>query len=279
MFFISAKIIGFLIKPMNILLILMVGVFSFGRLSNRARRTRQKLMKRLHRLSVVLLMIWIGNLIIPIVPYLTINALESRFPKPEIDTLNPDIIVILGGWQGATSTMRDVTSPPISGSGDRLITGLILARNFPDALVTLPGGLRQFGHSGSGSYSEADISQAVIDGMMLDEDRFIIEGLSRNTSENAVFLKNLLKDRRQRIDGQIVLITSAWHMPRAMGSFRSAGLNPIAYPTDYITSAHGLSFTDIVLNGIALTHTALSEVIGLAAYRLTGRIDRLFPGP
>ena len=271
MFFILSKIIGFLIKPLHVLLILMAGAAGLRYARSRASRKRAKLVHRLHRIVTAVLVLWIANLLMPILPYMAVHQLEHRFPIPDQHSLNPDMIVILGGWQGAPSAMRDETTPSISSGGDRLITGLILAERYPNAKIAFPGGLKRAGDKAS----EADITEAVIQGLNLDRNRLIVEGMSRNTAENAAYLNEL-------IDGeaaQIVLITSAWHMPRAIGSFRAAGLNPIPYPTDFSTPKDGVSFMKLLGKGLGLTQTALSEYIGLIAYRLTGRTDRLLPQP
>lgn len=279
MFFVLAKIIGFIIKPFTMMLILIGATLSFGHMKDRASRRRRRTFRLLYRASMTALILWIGNLMMPIIPYLTVSALEGRFTQPDIASLDPDVIIILGGWQGNPNTMQNATTPPISSSGDRLITGLILAERFPYAMIALPGGLTR-----SGDTSEADISHAVLDGLGytkrgIDRDRFIIEGLSRNTAENAVYLRDMLKARGSHVDGQIVLVTSAWHMPRAMGAFRAAGLEPIAFPVDYTTSKDGIPLRGLFLNGFGVTHRALREVIGLIAYRLTGRTDQLIPKP
>ena len=269
MFFILSKIIGFLIQPLNVLFILMAMSAGLRWGKTRVKRKQQKLARVLHRIAVVLLGLWIANLIMPIIPYMAVRTLETRFPIPEEKMLNPDVIVILGGWQGAPATMRGEATPPISKNGDRLITGLMLAQKFPDAKIAFPGGLKKPGDA----RSEADITDAVIKGLKLDQRRVIVEGMSRNTAENAAYLKGLLDGD----DGQIILITSAWHMPRAMGAFRAAGLDPVAYPTDYRTPVEGISFGKLFGRGLGYTHTALSEYIGLMAYRVTGRTDQLLP--
>ena len=58
----------------------------------------------------------------------------------------------------------------------------------------------------------------------------LIEGRSRNTYENAIETKKLLKARQ--ID-KILLITSALHMPRALATFRTAGIDAIPSPSGY----------------------------------------------
>ena len=279
MFFFLAKLVGFIIKPLNILLLLLAGAAFIKVIADKSRRKNQVMLRKIYRVTVIGLVIWISNLMMPIIPYQTLSLLEHRFPHPDLTATSPDVIVILGGWQGRPDTMRDVTTPPISGSGDRLITGLILAQKFPDALIAMPGGLKRFG-----DLSEADISQAVLDGLKLDHNRFVIEGMSRNTAENAVLLKTMLDNmtashQQPNHDGQMILITSAAHMPRAIGAFRRAGLNPIAYPTDYMTSKSGLNIWGLFGNGLNYTHVAMREMIGLMAYYLTGRSDAMIPKP
>ena len=78
-----------------------------------------------------------------------------------------------------------------------------------------------------------------------------------------------------------LLVTSAYHMPRAMGAFRAAGFAVEAYPVDYRTggSTDLLIPFDDVASGLRRTDTATREWIGLLAYWLTGRSSELFPGP
>ncbi len=275
MFFIMSKIVGFVLNPLVILLLLLTAIMITSAWKNRAKRKRQRPARITHHVMVTAFIIWTANLMMPIIPYLAVSSLEERFPLPAASTINPDVIVVLGGWQGAPSTYRGEVIPPISGSGDRLITGLILARQYPSALVTFPGGLKRRG----ASYGEDDISSAVINGLGLDPSRFVIEGASRNTAENAAFLKDLLSQRGVGEDGQILLITSAWHMPRAMGSFRAAGLDPIAFPTDFRTNTNGIDMSNLFMKGINITNIALHEYIGLLGYWVTGRTDHLLPRP
>jgi uncharacterized SAM-binding protein YcdF (DUF218 family) len=71
-------------------------------------------------------------------------------------------------------------------------------------------------------------------------------------------------------------------MPRAMGSFRAAGISVIAFPTDYWTLGRPADFLHLhgdPTRGLEMTEIALREWIGLIAYRLTGRSDALLPAP
>ena len=111
----------------------------------------------------------------------------------------------------------------------------------------------------------------------LDPNRVIFEGQSRNTHENAIKTFELVKPAK---GDRWVLITSAMHMPRAVGVFRKAGWDPIPYPVDFTTLSHGKTGLWRGLGpGLGGLNKALKEWIGLVAYRLLGRTDNLFPGP
>jgi uncharacterized SAM-binding protein YcdF (DUF218 family) len=98
----------------------------------------------------------------------------------------------------------------------------------------------------------------------------------RTTSEDALHCAALLKPRPSE---RWLLVTYAFHMPRAVGCFRAAGFQVEPYPVKFNTrpsiSFYPLapSFALSVLNGAA------KEWIGLIAYRLMGKTDALFPGP
>ena len=77
-----------------------------------------------------------------------------------------------------------------------------------------------------------------------------------------------------------MLITSASHMPRSIGSFRKAGWTLIPFPVDY--STYGPEQRQIglnIVNGLSWFGTGLRAWLGLLSYRLLGRTDVLFPGP
>ena len=106
--------------------------------------------------------------------------------------------------------------------------------------------------------------------------RVTIEDRSRNTQENARYVAQIVQaDRRW------LLVTSAFHMPRAMGAFRAAGLDVTPWPVDYRTLGGRADFNlrfDMEENAARAT-VAVREYVGLLAYRLTGRTNALFPAP
>ncbi len=108
--------------------------------------------------------------------------------------------------------------------------------------------------------------------------RMTFESRSRNTWENAVLTRALIAPKP---DETFLLVTSAWHMPRAMGIFRCAGFNVIAYPVDYHTYGDSRDFLPdrAGLQEMGMLEIAVHEWIGLFAYHLTGKTNAWFPHP
>jgi uncharacterized SAM-binding protein YcdF (DUF218 family) len=120
--------------------------------------------------------------------------------------------------------------------------------------------------------------------MGIDRARVILEDQSRNTRENATGTAELLKARGlvPKPGERWLLVTSAYHMPRAMGVFRKAGLELQAWPADYYTSGalrelirppHRWSWS------FSLVDDTAKEWVGLIAYRWAGYTDELLPRP
>ena len=101
------------------------------------------------------------------------------------------------------------------------------------------------------------------------EPRWVETG-SLTTAENAAGAYALLAPERRL---RIVLVTSAWHMPRAERAFRRAGFEVVPGPTSYAPRVP-LRAADFLPSawGLGQTRTALWEMLGLAWYRLRGAI-------
>jgi uncharacterized SAM-binding protein YcdF (DUF218 family) len=112
----------------------------------------------------------------------------------------------------------------------------------------------------------------------IGSDRLLLERKARNTAENAILAKQLADPKPGE---RWLLLTSAWHMPRAMGLFRKAGFHVEAWPTDYRTAGPGdawILFSSPV-EGLRRLDFVVKEWLGLLANRVTGRSDALFPAP
>jgi uncharacterized SAM-binding protein YcdF (DUF218 family) len=263
-FFAVSKLLAFFEEPSNV--IILVGLV--GLILTRTRYARWGW--RLAVASLVLIAL-IGFL--PIGRALTI-ALENRFPRWEEAGPPPTGIVVLGG---AVSAYRLATRGQIglTDAAERIVVVPELARKFPNAKIVYSGGdPGLFTQRGN----EADVAPALFESLGVPRSRIILENRSRNTAENAAYSKALVAPKPGE---RWLLVTSAMHMPRAIGAFREAGFPVEAYPVDYQTNG----WQDLrnvfgsLSGGLGQLDGALHEWIGLIAYRLTGKSSALFPQP
>jgi uncharacterized SAM-binding protein YcdF (DUF218 family) len=265
LFFILSKTIGIMLLPSNF----SIGVGLIGAILLLTRLA--SLGARLLAASVVLLAIFgfspFGNLVL--------YPLESRFPPWDASRGAPDGIVVLGGSiDPDLSAAHGVTV--FAGSVDRIIATAALAHRYPKARIVYSGGNANL--VSSDAAKEADYALSVFESLGLPRERLIMERRSRNTQENAEFSKVIAAPKSGE---RWLLVTSAYHMPRAVGLFRKAGFAVEPYPVDWRTGGRAdiLTFTNLALDGLERTDAAVREWMGLAAYRATGKIDVFFPGP
>jgi uncharacterized SAM-binding protein YcdF (DUF218 family) len=205
---------------------------------------------------------------------LLLEPLEDRFPQPAADMAAPYGIVVLGGAiDDEASAARGQTI--FDDGAARLTEAAILARRFPQARLVYSGGSSSLWNSRS---SEAREARKLLVALGVEAERIEIEERSRNTDENARFTAALVDPKPNQT---WLLVTSAYHMPRAMGLFRKAGFAVVADPVDYRTLGGWRDWTlraDPV-RSLGLLDLAIHEWIGLAAYRASGRIGEWFPAP
>lgn len=152
---------------------------------------------------------------------------------------------------------------------ERLTTAVELARRFPDAKAVFAGGSGRLRDAFGSPLGEADIAGRFLSGQGLDSGRLIFDRISRNTAENAVRAKALA---RLAPGERWVLVTSAFHMPRALRSFEAAGWPDIVpYPVDCRTGTFrdGLGW-DLTRN-LSHLQSAVKELAGTRAYRHSGK--------
>ena len=209
----------------------------------------------------------LGNLIL--------YPLESRFPPWDAARGAPDGIVVLGGSIDPDLSIAYHT-PVIRSAADRIVAAAALGRRYPNARIIFSGGSADLFANDA---READYAGQIFESLGIGKDRLIMERRSRNTYENAVFSKEVASPKQGE---RWLLVTSAYHMPRAVGLFRKAGFPVEPYPVDWRVgrdAADILSLSNIAVDGLGRTDVGVREWIGLLAYRLTGRTGELFPGP
>jgi uncharacterized SAM-binding protein YcdF (DUF218 family) len=200
--------------------------------------------------------------------------LENRFERPAAMPAKVDGVIVLGGgMMPLLSISRD--EPVMLASGNvRLAAFVDLARRYPNARLIFAGGS---GNLFSPAPSEASIARVALERMGLEIERARFEDRSRNTEENALFSKEIMKPSK----GETwMLVTSASHMPRAIGVFRAQGWDVTPYPVGYLTSGDpfdGFGFD--LLGGLAALHTGIREWVGMVGYYASGHTKELFPAP
>lgn len=201
-----------------------------------------------------------------------IRALDMRFPAPDLAGMRINHIVVLAGAEKLSASQLSGRSE-FSAASERVIEGAMLARRFPKATLWAVGGVRQ--QRWPTMPDIAWIKRAWRRLGIPDAQIRQIDG-TLNTCANAIGVA------RAGLRGQVLLVTSAWHMPRAMACFRAAGIEPIPYPVDYETwpvrnwrDAINSSPTE----NLRRFDLAFHEWLGLIYYRLQGRTKELWPAP
>ena len=259
-----SKTVGYMALPTNFLLAL--GLIGALLLLTRFARAGRGLMA----VALVLLAICafspLGNFLL--------HPLEQRFPTWDSSRGEPDGIIVLGGPIDADLSVAHGV-PVITAAADRIIGGAALAHRYPNARLVYTGGSSNLI---SNDAKEADYATALFQGLGIPKSRLIMERQSRNTKENAEFSKQIVKPKPGE---RWVLVTSAYHMPRAIGLFRKAGFAVEAYPVDWKTGTKEDLFKYYVIadDGLQLVDTGVREWLGLIAYRVSGSTDELLPGP
>ena len=200
-----------------------------------------------------------------------IYPLEARFSKPEPLPVAIDGIIVLGGAAQLIQSANWGTME-LGTAADRYIGAAILAKRYPSAPVIFSGGSGLLGYQDLSR--EGDIARSLLTVIGIDDNRLIIEQDARNTFENFLLLKPLLPDDA----GTYLLITSAYHMTRAVGIARKQHINVIPYPVDYRSSLPMFSAASFsLLHQLNVLEPAWREWIGLTVYYLTGKTSAWLP--
>lgn len=265
MYFYLSKTLGDLAVPSNFVLLIIICSLLLWR------SRFAKFGRRMTIVGVILLLV--GGLL-PIGNVLLL-PLENRFPPWNPSRGAPTGIIVLGGVINThISFLRNEIS--LGPAASRLVAAVELYRRYPNARVVFSGGNSNVIFKGA---SEARFAALFLKNMGVPDNAIAIDGVSRNTMENAVNAKKIADPKP---GDHWILITSASHMPRAMGLFRAAGFPVEACPVDYKTGGwHDLaslpSFS--LLGDFTRLDLATHEWEGLFIDWITGRTSTLLPGP
>jgi uncharacterized SAM-binding protein YcdF (DUF218 family) len=202
-----------------------------------------------------------------------LRSLESQY-RPAAVYPKVSAIVILGGSTRPPTAPR--VWPEVLEGGDRILYAARLYKEGYAPKLILTGG-RITWREGTNA-SEAQDIETLLKFMGIPPSAMLLERTSLNTHENAINVKAILA--QENLDGPILLVTSAFHMPRSMAIFKKEGMDAIAAPTDYLfddsSSIQGIQGFLLKLmpdaEAMYQATVALKEYMGMVVYWLKGWI-------
>jgi uncharacterized SAM-binding protein YcdF (DUF218 family) len=203
----------------------------------------------------------------PVVGNRLTRWLESRCPALAIDQVEKaDAIVPLGGIFGPAT--KEGFLPNVGEAGDRLEAGIVLWQKQKAPWLVFTGGRLPWSTQAE---VEGAVSKRAAVARGIPDERIIVTREVGNTLDEAFAIRDLMRERGWQ---KIILVTSAWHMPRAARLFRKAGVDFVPFPVAFQVDPKGpLVFLDFLprAEGLRSTESALRELYGIAFYALTGR--------
>ncbi len=261
LFFYLSKLLWLIISPDSLLLLLIILsliLFYIG---------KNKLAKKMLSItSGILLFI----AFFPIGEWL-LYPLESRFQTNPVLPEKIDGIIVLSGAEDAE--LSHVWGQVELGSAaERDLTFISLAQRHPQAKLVFTGGS---GSLTKQQFKGADIAEQLFKQLGFNTDKILFERESRNTYENAIFSKKLIKPVKNE---NWILITTSWHMPRSVGIFCKEEWPVIPYPVDHQTNKNELFKINFSLaENLLGLKIAIKEWLGLFAYYISGKTPALLP--
>ncbi len=236
--FILKKIISAALMPLSLGFVLLL--IALWYLSKGSQQTAK------HYMWVA--MIWIVLITYAPFSYLLLKPLEQRHPKLENIPEGIEYILLLGGERKR-----------------RAWKALELYQQIPHVnIITM-------GYSPNGSIPEAVRAASLLVTSGVNKEDIVVLGKPKDTGEEAQYVKSKVGSKR------FLLVTSAYHMPRAMQLFQSNGLKPIAAPTDF-TNIYEIDYYRILQGGaLQMTEKAWHEYIGLLWIKLKTAVGSQHP--
>lgn len=249
-----SKAFWFLASPGNIVLVVLVICMALLGLRRLAPA----------RLGLGVLVLVLGAILFLPIHEWVARPLENRFVAAPV-TEAPTGLIVLGGFANGR-IIEERNSLAVGQAAERLMAATALAVRYPTTRVIVTGRDNPPAHL-LDWFSSFGIATA----------RVTFAPTARNTYEDALLGKRLVQPSSTEL---WLLITSAQHMPRAVGVFRRVGWSVVAYPVDYRSGTVNEYFSrlDLAQRLVDLA-SATKEWIGLLAYYVLGRTGELLPGP
>ena len=253
MFFILSKILAFALAPLVWVFVLFI-YSHFTKIETRA--------KKLKIIAVIILFISSNSFIVDEL----FRAYEPVTEDHDLMQTHYDGAIVLGGIGSVDMRLNKIN---FTGSGDRLFQALRLYKlgRVDKIIFTGGSGSVEFPEKKEGLYIHKYLME-----IQVPDSAVIIESESKNTYENAIFTKKIIDTLH--LHSKFLLVTSAFHMPRAMAVFKKAGYaNLTPYITNKVSGIRRYSFDHLFIPSVdAMSNLQLliHEWVGFIIYKMKG---------
>lgn len=251
-----SKILPVLVMPITVVMLLVLVAILF------LRRGMTRAASGL--LVAAIAVLWVAAT--PLVAEILYRNLESRYPPiPLAEVPQAGCIVLLGG--AVSPPLEPRVDTELSEAIDRVYKAAELYRAGKANMLIVTAGNQPWSLS---PWAEADLLRELLIEWGVPKEAIFLEGSSRNTRENAVYSKHLIDSIHCESS---LLVTSAAHMPRAVGAFRAVGLSVTPVSTDVrVVNKKSPAVVDFMpsAGALAMTSEAIREWIGQLFYRWQG---------
>tara|TARA_Y100000590_G_scaffold394145_1_gene472958 strand:+ start:175 stop:954 length:780 start_codon:yes stop_codon:yes gene_type:complete len=254
-----SKIIWFFLSPINFIIILFLISFFL------------KLFKYNKFSKFFLFLSFLFFLLAGIFPtgHWLLYKLETNYQSKSILPYELDGLLILGG-PSSSSLTRIHNQVNFNDGGERLTESVLIIKKYKPKTIIFSGG----SSDGNFENSHAYVAKIFFSQMEIDTKKIIFEYKSRNTFENII---NSFKIANPNKNEKWLIITSSFHMTRAINIAKKINWNIIPYPVDFKVQNEFNSFRPSIdiLNNFNSFNLASHEYIGLISYYLLGRTDKI----
>ena len=239
------KILPLLVSPLSIvLIIILIGTFFKS--------------KKISLLGLLILIFCS----VPIISNKLIFYLEKDYSLQSVkDVTKADAIVVLSGMISTIKT-KEKLSYEFNGSIDRIFSGMNLFKENKAPLLILTNGKLPW----SVGIPEGEYLKDFSIKYGIPEDKILLTDDVQNTDQEAKAVAKLLNTN----GANIILVTSAFHMPRAKKVFEAANIKVIPFAVDFKTQIKKITIIDFIPSANSLKDTShfFREMIGRLYYNL-----------
>jgi len=258
MSFLISKIAGFVTSPLVWIILSMIVTFVLW--IRRANATKAWLI-----ITIVLSVVMTN----PLLANTIFHYWEKAHTTPAVsDTTRYDYAIVLSGMVSEDPAHNQLN---FGESSDRILEAAKLFHAKKVCKIIVTGGNASIYYQQS---PEAKLLTEFLNSIGVPDSCIVSENKARNTYENALFTAQL-PEISQNTAAQNLLITSAYHMPRAAACFRNQGINFTPHPVDYYVSDIKTDFHSIFVPSIAALekwNILLHEWLGWLYYKTMGYI-------